>query len=65
MFLNIYNFALTQIEDMHNFACPKTNTNVFLKKVNGERLVNLKHKSTENKEITKISGHQGLPQQVR
>ena len=39
--------------------------NLFLKKLNGEQLVDLKHKSPENKEITKMLVHQGLPQQVR
>ena len=41
---------------MHNFPCPKNQYKLFLKKLNGERLVNLKYKPPENKEITKISG---------
>ena len=49
------------IENMHNFTCPKINTNLFLKKLNGDWLVDLKHKSPANKEIMKMSVHQGLP----
>ena len=36
----------------------KIDTNFFLKMLNGEWLV--KHKPLEDKEVTKISGHQGL-----
>ena len=37
----------------------------FFKMLNGERLVDLKHKPLEDKEVTKISGHQGLLIQER
>ena len=47
---------------MHNFAFPKNRYEFISKKLNGERLVNLKHKSPENKEIMKILVRQGYPQ---
>ena len=55
---------LTVIEGMHNFTCPK-NRCIFSKKLNSGWAVDLKHKSLEGKEVTKILGHQGLPKQVR
>ena len=51
-----------QIEDIRGL---KIDVNFFLKMLNGERLVNLKHKPLEDKEVTKISGHQGLSIQER
>ena len=42
------------IEDMRNFACPKNQYELFLKKLNGERLVDLKDKLPANKEIMKM-----------
>ena len=51
-----------QIEDMRGL---KIDMNFFLKMLDGERLVNLKHKLLEDKEVMKISGHQGLSIQER
>ena len=38
----------------------KTDMNVSLKMLNGERSVDLKHKPLEDKEVTEIVGHQEL-----
>ena len=46
-----------EIEDMRGL---KINTNFFLKLLNSEWLVDLKHKPLEDKEVTKIVGHQEL-----
>ena len=43
------------IEDMHGLKI-KINTRMF----NGEWLIDLKHKPLEDKEVTKIAGHQEL-----
>ena len=43
----------------------KIDTNFFLKVINSEQLVNLKHKPLEDKEVTKIIGHQRLLIQKR
>ena len=51
-----------QIEDMHGL---KIDTNFFLIMLNSEWLVNLKHKPLEDKEVMKISVHQGLSIQER
>ena len=51
-----------KIEDMCGL---KIDTNFFLIMLNGERLVDLKYKPLEDKEVTKISGHQGLSIQER
>ena len=51
-----------RIDDMRGL---KINTNFILIMLNGERLVDLKHKPLEDKEVMKISGHQGLSIQER
>ena len=51
-----------QIEDMRGL---KIDMNFFLKILNDERLVDLKHKPLEDKEVTKIVGHQELSIQER
>ena len=51
-----------QIDDMHGL---KIDTNFFLIMLNSEWLVDLKHKPLEDKEVMKISGHQGLSIQER
>ena len=43
----------------------KIDTNIFLKMLNDEWLVNLKHKTLEGKEVTKTAGHQELSIQER
>ena len=47
------------------YTWSKNRYEFFLKMLNGEQLVNLKHKPLEDKEVTKISGHQGLSTQER
>ena len=43
----------------------KIDTNFFLKMLNDERLVDLKHKPLEDKKVTEIVGHQELSIQKR
>ena len=43
----------------------KIDANFFLKMLNGERLVDLKHKPLEDEEVTEIVGHQELLIQER
>ena len=57
------NQQITQsIEDMRGL---KIDMKFFLKMLNDEWLVNLKHKPLEHREITTILGHQGLLLQER
>ena len=37
---------------MHNFACPKNLYEMFLTKLSGQQLVDLKHKSIKNKDVS-------------
>ena len=47
------------------YAWSKNRYEFFSKMLNGEPLFDLKHKPLEDKEVAKISGHQGLSIQER
>ena len=47
------------------YVWSKNRYECFLKMLNDKRLVDLKHKPLEDKEVMKISGHQGLSIQER
>ena len=58
MYVTIHKALVRKLHAIENMHGLKIDTNFFLKMLNGEWLV--KHKSFEDKEVIKISGHQGL-----